>query len=342
MLMESKNIRDNIEKRNKIKTKIKKIKNPLLDVKEDISIRPFQRFSFFEKISLTCALIVSIVILIISGFSFFIDLFIKSDYLYTLIDLFIMIMCFGSTYFIISTFRRKIVTDVLIDTAFQEGVYTRLQPLIENIAQAHVDANIFMERLSNMDLKIRSILKEQIARDIKRDFMEESVAVGTSIKFVIKSIFLITVTMAAFMYLLNFNLGGFTSYAVLLIFIMWWGFVTNEYNLWKESSAWAAVFFPILVIPVSVLFLSVMMNYNVLIATLYLFVGLYTFAYYLWAVYAAKGSLPFIVEKKREPIKSEFFALQQKGMLKELFDEFISRIRKKYIKEKKKEYAWKK
>lgn len=323
-----------------------KIKNPLLDVDEDISTKPHQHLSFFEKIGLVNALIISIVILIISGISFFIDLFIKSDYLYALIDLFIIMMCVGAVYYILNVFKRRIITDILIDTAFQEGVYARLQPLIENIAHAHVDANIILDRMYSLDLKVQNILKERYTRDISSgDFMQEPLAIGTSIKFAIKAVFLITVTMAVFMFLVNFNLGWITPYAVLSIFIMWWGFITNEYNLWKETSAWTMVFFPVLVVPITVMLLSNLLNYNVLIATLYFSVGLYTFAYYLWAVYASTGSLPIISTKKQEPIESEFFALQQQGLVKDMSSVLLSRLEHQLQKDSKKqesEYVWKK
>jgi len=82
----------------------------------------------------------------------------------------------------------------------------------------------------------------------------------------------------------------------------------------------------------------------VLMATLYLSVGLYTFTYYVWAVYASTGSLPLIAKKKQEQKESGFFALQQKGMFKKVFDLSISRLKQELQKDDKKqelEYAWK-
>lgn len=332
---------------NDIRDKMRfKVENPLLDINEDISERPIYGLSFFEKIGLASSLFISIVILIIAGISLFIDFFIKSDYLYVLIDMLIVVMCSGAVYFIFNVFRKKVMTEILIDTAFQEGVYKRLQSLVENIAQAHVDTNIMLDRMSNMDMKIENILKDRYTRDIKSsDLMQEPLAIGTSIKFAIKAIFLIVISMAVFMFLINFNLGGITPYAVLLIFILWWGFITNEYKLWKETHAWSMVFFPVLVVPVTVMLLYNLLNYNVLIATLYLSLGVYTFIYYLWAIYASTGSLPFITMKKQEPAGSEFFALQQRGLLKDSFAVLISRLEKQLQEdEKKKElkYAWKK
>jgi len=260
--------------------------------------------------------------------------------------MFIILTSLTAVYFIYNAFKRRIITGVLIDTAFQDGIYARLKPLIQNIAEAHVSSDIILDRLSNLDLKVQNILKQQYAGDTEvGDFLREPVAVGTSLKFIIKSIFLITATMAAFMFLVNFNLPGMTSYAILLIFVIWWLFITSEYNLWKETSAWTAVFFPILVIPVTVMLLGNLVNYNVLIATMYVTVGLYTFVYYIWAVYATTGCLPIIITKKQEPVESEFFALQQKGLLKEYFDAIMSRLEHKLQEDAKKhesEYAWKK
>lgn len=322
------------------------MKNPLIDVNEDVSIRPFRHFSFFEKIGLFSALVILLVILVISAFSFYVDLFIKFRFLYVLIDLSVIIMCLGAMFFISNAFRRKIITDLLIDSAFQDGIYTRLQPLIEKIAQSHIDANIILDRISNMDLKIQNIQKERYTRDTESaDLMKEPITVGTSIKFAIKTIFLIILTMAIFMFLVNFNLGSITPYSVLLIFIIWWGFITNEYNLWKESSSWTMVFFPILIIPVMVMLLNNLLNYNVMMAILYLSVGSYAFVYYLWAIYATTGSLPFMPSRKQEAEEDSFFAQQQKGIIKELLDATSSRLEQQLQKDEDKreeDYAWKK
>jgi hypothetical protein len=175
-----------------------KTKNPLLDVDEDVSIKPSQHYSFFDKIGVASALILSIAILLMSFFSFYIDFIVKSNYLYALIDLFIFVFSLGAVYFVLNAFKKRVITDLLIDTAFQEGVYSRLAPLVENIAQSHVDTNIILDRMSNIDLKVENILKEQYVRNIKSgDILKEPIAVSTSIKFVIKSMFLIVITMAA-------------------------------------------------------------------------------------------------------------------------------------------------
>lgn len=323
-----------------------KMKSPLIDVKEDISIKPLQHYSFFEKIGLISALIISIVLFVILLASLYIDIYIKDNFSYVVLDIIIGIMILYAIHFILNAFKSKIITDILIDTAFQEGVYTRLEPLIENIARAHVDTNILLERLHNLDLKVQSISKERYEREIRTsDLMQEPIALGTSIKFTVKSIFFITLTMAIFMFLINFELGWITQFAVLSIFIIWWGLITNEYKLWKENTSWVFVFLPILMLPVTVMLLDNILFYNVLIAFLYFSVGAYTFLYYLWANYTSNGSLPLVTSGKPEPIKGDFFSLQQKGLFNEILNAVGSRVEQELHKEgnvQGSKYAWKK
>ncbi len=287
----------------------------------------FQRLSFFEKVGIISSLIMAIGILIISSFSFIID-FGKLNIANILVDLILIICSLTSLYFMFGIYKRKVIVETLIDTAFQEGVYNRLRPLIENIANSRIDADIILDRVSNIDLKVENILKGQ---SLKRDEtevrgvekyieteMQRPVMIGTPLGFIFKSIFMIIITMAIFMFLVNFNLGRLTPFAALSIFILWWIFITSEYSLWKNTSAWLIVFFPILIVPVSVMILANIVNYNILMAVLYASIGIYAFIYYLWAIYKTTGVLPFV--RRRMDDDEKFFSSQQKGMLKDMWE----------------------
>ena len=137
---------------------------------------------------------------------------------------------------------------------------------------------------------------------------------------------MIIITMAIFMFLVNFNLGRLTPFVSLSIFIFWWIFITNEYSLWKNTYAWLIVFFPIAIVPVSVMILGNLVNYNILMAVLYASIGIYAFVYYLWAIYKTTGALPF-VKRRMDGMNGEekFFSSQQKGMLKDIWTEIKKR-----------------
>ncbi len=319
-----------------------KTENPLSKIADKDSesigsdIISFQRLSFFEKLGIVSSLIMATGVLIISGFSFIID-FGKLNMVNILIDLALIIGSLTSLYFIFGIYRRKVIVESLIDTAFQEGVYSRLKPLIENIANSRVDADIILDRMSNMDLKIENILKGNIlkrdeseVRDMEKYMdteLQRPVMIGTSLGFIFKSIFMVIITMAIFMFLVNFNLGRLTPFVTLIIFVLWWIFITNEYSLWQNASSWLLVFFPIAIIPVSVMILGNLVNYNILMAILYASIGIYAFVYYLWAIYKTTGALPFI-KRRIDDMNGEgkFFSAQQKGMVRDMWAE----IKKRY------------
>lgn len=303
------------------------IKNPLLDsADEDMSRMPIQ-LSFLEKMGLVSVSIIFVGIAILSVFSLIIDIFVKLNFFSILIDVFVLIMCVAAIYFVFNIIRKKIVTEALMDTAFQHGVYNRLQTLVGNIAQTQVGTDVVIDRIDHLDKKVENILKERRYEkydgSVGKEFLQEHISLGTSVKFVIKSIFMLIVTMAIFMFLVNFNLGNVTPYASLSIFVLWWLFITNEYSLWNYTGAWSFAVLPILIIPVTIIILANLMNYNVLMALLYLSLAIYIVVYYIWAIYVTTGSIPFL--KPRPDEKSEkidgFFALQQKGMISEIFEE---------------------
>jgi hypothetical protein len=309
------------------------IKNPLLDsVDEDMTRMPI-KLSFLEKMGLISISIIFVGIAILSVFSLFIDIFVKLNFFSILVDMFVLIMCTAAIYFVLNIIRKKIVTEALMDTAFQHGVYDRLQSLIGNIAQTQVGTDVVIDRIDHLDKKVENILKERGANkyegSVGKELLHEYISLGTSVKFVVKSIFMIIITMAIFMFLVNFNLGNITPYASLSMFVLWWLFITNEYSLWGYTGAWSFAILPILIIPVTVIILANLMNYNVLMALLYLSLSLYTVVYYIWAIYVTTGSIPFLKPKPDE--KSEkmdgFFALQQKGMISEIFEEMKNRFK---------------
>jgi hypothetical protein len=316
-----------------MKDKEEIIKNPLLDsVDEDMTRMPM-RLSFFEKIGLVSVSIIFVCIGVLSAFSLIIDIFVKLNFFSILIDVFVVIICMAAIYFVFNIIRKKIVTEALIDTAFQHGVYNRLQSLIENIAQGQVGTDVVIDRIDHLDKKVENILKERryekYDTSAGKEFLQEYISLGTSVKFVVKSIFMIIITMAIFMFLINFNLGRLTPYVSISIFILWWLFITNEYSLWKYTGAWSFAVLPVIVMPVTVIILANLMNYNVLMALLYLSLSFYIIIYYIWAIYVTTGSIPLLKPKIDE--KSEktdgFFTLQQKGLIWEIVEEMKYRFK---------------
>lgn len=303
------------------------IRNPLSDIEEDISTMPIS-MTFFEKIGLVSVILIFISIIMFAMFSLVIDI-IEVNFFSILFDATIILIFIAAVYFLVNLLRKKIVTDMLIDTAFQYGVYSRLRPVFDNIAEHQVGIDVLAERMIKLDMKMDTILKEG---DVSRsggvggteggvNIWEEPITMGTSVKFMIKIIFNIILTMAMFMFMVSFNLGGITPYAVLSIFVIWWLFFTNEYDLWRNNDAWLFVFLPVIAVPMIILIIANFINYNVMLAMLYVATGIYSFIYYTWSIYTVTGSVPFIRSKHEETEERAFFSARQKGFLEEFVEE---------------------
>lgn len=295
-------------------------------------IMSFRRLSFLEKMGVISSLIMGMSVLVVASISLVID-FGRLNIVNIIADLILVIMGTTSLYFIYGIYRKKVIVETLLDTAFQEGIYNRLKPLINNISNSRVDADVMLDRMSSMDIKIENILKGQISKVNDLDkyegrdtdkyvetVMQRQVTIGTSLGFIFKSIFMLIITMATFMFLVNFNLGSLTPFVTLSIFVLWWVFITNEYSLWKNTYTWLFISFPIAIIPVSVMILGNLVNYNILMAILYVTIGIYTVIYYMWAIYTTTGVIPFIRKREYNDDK-KFFLSQQKGMLGDILTE---------------------
>jgi hypothetical protein len=318
------------------------IKNPLTDIKNTSEMSTPLRLSFFEKIGLICAIIFFAIVLIFTLFSAVIDIFVKFNFANIFIDILFIWGSLMMLYLFINLIRKKVVTETLIDVAFQQGVYQRLEPVLENIAEEQVGIDVVLDRLSTLDKKVENISKAGrsetketgpvgTVRGIVAEMLREEIILGTSLRFLFKAMFMVILTMAAFMFFVSFDLGLITPYVVLSIFFLWWLFITGEYSLWNETGSWIFIAFPIIMIPVTVIVVSSYLNYNVLMAMLYSFIGIYTFTYFIWAVYKTTGSIPFITIRSENP-ESEFFASQRKNMFLILYAEAKTRLGRLNIK----------
>lgn len=294
--------------------------NPLLDLPENVyaASRTQDALSLLEKMGLIAAFLIGGSVLLLSLASLAIDLW-NFKPLNAVIDAFIALFGFSMIFYAYKNVRRVLLMDSLLDLAFQEHLYRRLEPVLSKVARSHVEVSELRARMNNIDLKMQSLLKAQYSREISIDELlsREPVAVGTSLKFTIRAIFLSVASLTTFIILLIPGIP-FPQYIFLLIFLLWWLFFTSEYKLWRNSAAWGFLFLPILVVPITFMIVANLYAnvFNLVVAAFYVLTGVYILVYYLWAVYETTGSLPmFLEESLQRRVDNEFFSLQRRGFL---------------------------
>jgi len=248
--------------------------------------------SIAEKVGLGITIIIAIILIGYAIFSLLIDLLILNFVWFAIvIDLLSLAIGIALGYFSIRIYKKSVYYEGLVNSAFDEGVYARLEPILRKVAETHVEMESLGSRLNVIDRKVQTVIDEQVKSEPQLE-LEKAIAPGTSMGFIIKTIFLAIITMSGFLFMIYTSIR-YAHFATLLFFILWWLLISYEFKLVNNATAWVMLFVPILLIPVSFMVLGIHVDPNNLIALFYLCLALYVFLYFCWAVYETKGTLPF-------------------------------------------------
>ncbi|RLG30543.1 hypothetical protein DRN98_07275 [Methanosarcinales archaeon] len=257
-----------------------------------------------DKIGLVGSLIASVMIFLLAIYSFIIDLFVDFNLYGIIIDFIFLFIAFEVGFFAMRTFGRLIYYEKIVDASFEKGIYKRLEPLLRKIAEVGVEIDEMREEVDLVNRKVATIIAEQAK------VSPEMIAPGASMKFAVKTILLTVLTMAGFLYMLQYPIGV-VHYATLGFYILWWLFLTGEFELFEEMGAWLFVSVPILIIPIGAIIFHALFGLNAMIGIFYGGLALFIVIYYSWAMYTKRGVLPFSIpafnlpKTKRKEFRSQ-------------------------------------
>lgn len=201
-------------------------------------------------------------------------------------NLFYFIIGLGTLSGVSFLLRKETYLQHIADETFERVIYHRLEPVLMDVAEVQVGLTGMQTQLDRLNLNVELLSKKETTAP----------AVAQQNTYHIKYIVLINLTLAVFLFMLQFPLS-YVPYAVTVVYIMWWGAITAEYKLWKEESAWAWVFVPVLVLPVFTIAMNAYMQSYMLFASLFIGLGIYAFSYYSWCNYIIRGVLPFDIQE---------------------------------------------
>lgn len=201
-------------------------------------------------------------------------------------NLFYFIIGLGTLSGVSFLLRKETYLQHVADDTFERVIYHRLEPVLMDVAEVQVGLTGVQAQLERLNRGIEMLSKKEI-----------SVPVAASqTSYNVKYIVLLNITLAVFLFMLQFPLG-YVPYLVTVIYIMWWVAITGEFKLWKEDSTWAWVFVPVLVLPIYTIAMNSYLQSYMLFASLFVGLGIYTFSYYSWCNYIIKGVLPFDIQE---------------------------------------------
>ncbi|AIY90876.1 hypothetical protein [Geoglobus acetivorans] len=129
--------------------------------------------------------------------------------------------------------------EVSVNAAFNEVVYSRLKPIMEEVALGIVEMNRVSKKIENLERKISAI--EELATTQKLTPEER-------INFYFKAVVVMVFYIGLFMYMTQYTLP-YNYILSALLFIIWWGFITFEFQIFDKGEALVMLIAPVLIIP---------------------------------------------------------------------------------------------
>ncbi|HUW67674.1 MAG TPA: hypothetical protein VMW20_06450 [Candidatus Nanoarchaeia archaeon] len=204
--------------------------------------------------------------------------------------------------------KRTIVLEQLIDMGFEKEIYRRLDPILGEIAGTQVMVNKIEERLNNMNINIEILRNRSVELRIPGS-SAFGIDISAEVSRFLRLVILINISIAAFIFLLNFT-RSYTPFFITILYIIWWLEITYEYNLWQRSSVWYWVFVPILTIPITTILGDIIYGGEILLGSMGIGLAVYAGAYYTWSKYLIEGTLPFDLNelKSKIPVDNRSFS----------------------------------
>lgn len=189
--------------------------------------------------------------------------------------------------------RKDTYLQHIADETFEKVIYQRLEPVLRDVAEVQVGINDMKDEMEMINLNLRTLTA-------KKKPPETSVSGIAAINT--KYIVLINITLAVFLFMLQYPFD-YIPYMVTLLFMIWWLVITLQYGFWKYEIAWTWIFFPVLTLPISTIILNSYLDDYQLFGILSLGLCIYILSYYSWCSFKVKGVLPFDLQDIIHPIE---------------------------------------
>ncbi|HWQ96391.1 MAG TPA: hypothetical protein VN368_03350 [Candidatus Methylomirabilis sp.] len=253
-------------------------------------------FSPIEKISIAC-IIFSSLYLIYTSYQPVVDALSgkKFEQQYFITNLAILMIGSGGFIGGINLAKRSIVMDRLIDMGFENGIYTRLEPVLKEISGSQVALYRMEEQIKNMNINIDRLGNRSVQLKIGNE-SAFGIDLRAEIMRFLRYVLLINITLAAFIFLMTFT-RSYTPLLLTILYFIWWLEISYEYSLWDRSSAWIWVFIPLLLIPIATILGDIMFGSEILLGGMFIGLAIYATTYYSWGKYIIEGTLPFDINK---------------------------------------------
>lgn len=252
-----------------------------------------------EYIIVISLILTSLYLLVTSFFPLVYNIVTSFEPVNFLMNLLYFILGIGCLAGVFLVLKKETHLEHIADETFDQVVYKRLEPVLRDVADVQVGLNDVHNQLEMMNLNINKIGK---VRETTAHTRQEATPAQSSMY--IKYVVLINITLATFLFMLQYPLE-YIPYAVTVVYIIWWAVITQEFKLWNVESVWMWAFVPILILPVYTIIMNAyLLNYQ-MFGSLFIGLCVYIISYYSWCSNMVRGELPFDLHLKLAELKKK-------------------------------------
>ena len=255
------------------------------------------KYPLIDKLGIICMFLSAVYLIYISApplIDYLTGKLDKTDFIPNLI---ILILGIGVMYSVFAFYRRIIFIEYSINTAFEQVIYPRLEPVLKEVAGVQAGLDEMRDRMEMVNLNI-----DQLRKSITPiQSVDPEISTPNVMSF-LRIVVLVNISTATFLFLLQYT-RGYIPYVLTIMYILWWIEITYEFDLWKVSKAWAWIFPPIILIPTLSIMMDILYGADKLIGLMALGLVVYSSAYFTWCLYRVQQALPFDLHLRLRELK---------------------------------------
>jgi hypothetical protein len=269
------------------------------DVESGIEIKK-SKHPLIDKLGIICMLLAAVYLIFLSAPPIIDYLTGKNDETYLLTNVIILLLGIGVMYSVFAFYRRIIFIEYSINTAFEQVIYPRLEPVLREVAEVQAGLDEIRERMELVNLNIDKLRKSIVINNQSTYSKISTPNINSFLRIVV----LVNISTAVFLFLLTYT-RGYIPYVLTSLYLIWWLEITYDFNLWEKSKAWAWIMPPVLLIPTLSIIMDILYGADKLIALVSLGLIIYSSAYYTWCLYIVQQSLPFDLHLRLRDLKGK-------------------------------------
>ena len=225
-----------------------------------------------EKIVILLMLLFGLGVLFLSLVSMYNDLSASRPIMYYVVDMGIFTLSLLIAGGALRLYRRVLAYEALADAVVDDLLYNRLKPLLEQIAFSTAEMDEVRTKLAEIESELRG-LEERMVRETPE-------AIGVT--FYVKAIAVAMIYFGIFLFMINFVLP-YEVFMYVVFYVIWWGFITQEFKLYDRMDAWIILSIPLLIVPTASIIIESVFGIVTARAVVFWTSLIYAYIYYRYA-----------------------------------------------------------